>query len=146
MIWSLQNGWYFIIWSWDFLALWGMLDAWHIVLEASQSMTYLQLDWLICILNELLSYLEIIRKVCWMCYKSVGKFVTMYFIVYLKTRLLNYFKFLIMSFYYYMKGKWCIFILKFISYFKNSMKTFYQSRHIHKIFDLHAFLLNAHRA
>ena len=87
-----------------------------------------------------------IRKVCWMCYKSVGKFVTMYFIVYLKTRLLNYFKFLIMSFYYYMKGKWCIFILKFISYFKNSMKTFYQSRHIHKIFDLHAFLLNAHRA
>ena len=40
-----------------------------------------------------------------MCYKSNGKFVTKYFIVYLKIRLLNYFKFLIMSFYYYMKGK-----------------------------------------
>ena len=29
--------WYSLIWSWDFLALWGMLDAWHNVLEASQS-------------------------------------------------------------------------------------------------------------
>ena len=32
----------------------------------------------------------------------------------------------------------------FISYFKNSMKTIYQSWHIHKTFDSHAFLLNAH--
>ena len=56
-----------------------------------------------------------IRKVCWMSYKSDGKFMIKYFIVYLKIRLLNYFKFLIMSFYYYMKGKWNIFIRKFIS-------------------------------
>ena len=52
-----------------------------------------------------------------------------------------------MSFYYYMKGKWYIFIWKFVSYFKNrmnSMKIIYQSWHIRKIFDLHAFLLNAH--
>ena len=45
-----------------------------------------------------------------MCYKSDEKFMIKYFIVYLKIRLLNYFKFLIMSFYYYMKGKLCIFI------------------------------------
>ena len=81
-----------------------------------------------------------------MCYKSGGKFMIKYFIVYLKIRLLNYFKFLIMSFYYYMKGKWSISIWKFISYFKNNMKIVYQNWHIHKIFDLHAFLLNAHEA
>ena len=40
-----------------------------------------------------------------MCYKSGEKFMIKYFIVYLKIRLLNYFKFLIMSFYYYTKGK-----------------------------------------
>ena len=56
-----------------------------------------------------------IRKVCWMYYMSDGKFMIKYFIIYLKIRLLNYFKFLIMSFYYYMKGKWNIFIRKFIS-------------------------------
>ena len=37
MIWSHRKGWYFLIWSWDFLALWGMLDAWHYVLKAFQS-------------------------------------------------------------------------------------------------------------
>ena len=37
MIWSHQNEWYFLIWSWDYLALWRMLDAWHYVLEAFQN-------------------------------------------------------------------------------------------------------------
>ena len=37
MIWSHWKGWYFLIWSWDFLALWGMLSAWNFVLEAYQS-------------------------------------------------------------------------------------------------------------
>ena len=31
-----------------------------------------------------------IRNVCWMCYKSDGKFMTKHFIVYLKIRLLKY--------------------------------------------------------
>ena len=33
-----------------------------------------------------------IRKVCWMDYKSNGKFMIKYLIVYLKIRLLNYVK------------------------------------------------------
>ena len=40
-----------------------------------------------------------------MCYKFDEKFKIKYFMVYLKIGLLNYFKFLSMSFYYYMKGK-----------------------------------------
>ena len=142
--------WYFLIWSWNFLALWGMLDTWHYVLEASQScdrltigLTNMYHEWAIKLLG-IYKKSMMIRKVCWMCYKSDEKFMIKYFIVYLKIRLLNYFKFLIMSFYYYMKGKLCIFIWKFISYFKNNMKTIYQKGCIHKIFDLHAFLLNTH--
>ena len=64
-----------------------------------------------------------IRKVCWMCYKVDGKFMIKYFIVYLKIRLLNYVKVPYYVLLLYMKGKWCIFIWKFISYFKNSMNT-----------------------
>ena len=129
-----------------------MLDAWHYVLEASQScdrltigLTNMYHEWAIKLFG-IYKKIMMIRKVCWMCYKSDEKFMIKYFIVYLKIWLLNYFKFLIMLFSYYMKGKWCIFIWKFISYFKNNMKTIYQSECMHKIFDLHAFLLNAQGA
>ena len=121
MIWSHRKGWYFLIWSWDFLALWGMLNAWHYVLEASQNcdrltigLTNMYYKWAIKLFGNYKKSV-MIRKVCWMYYKSNGKFMINYFIVYLKIRLLNYFKFFIMSFYYYMKGKWSIFIRKFIS-------------------------------
>ena len=88
--------WHFLIWSWDSLALWGMLDTWHNVLEASQScdrftigLTNMYLEWAIKLFGIYKKSMMMI-KVCWMCYKSDGKFIIEYFIVYLKIRLLNY--------------------------------------------------------
>ena len=58
-----------------------MLDAWHFVLEVSQScdkltigLTNMYYKWAI---KQFGSYKKsmIIRKVCWMCYKSNGKFM-----------------------------------------------------------------------
>ena len=88
--------WHFLIWSWNFLALWGMLDTWHIVLEASQScdrltigLTNMYHEWAIKLFG-IYKKSMMIRKVGWMCYKFDGKFMIKYFIVYLKIRLLNY--------------------------------------------------------
>ena len=73
-----------------------MLDAWHYVLEASQScdrltigLTNMYYEWAIKLLG-IYKKSMMIRKVCWMCYKSDGKFMIKYFIVYLNIRLLNY--------------------------------------------------------
>ena len=81
MIWSHQNGWYFLIWSWDFLALWGMMDTWHFVLEASQScdkitigLTNMYHKWAIKLFENYKKGM-MIRKVCWMCYKFDGRFM-----------------------------------------------------------------------
>ena len=73
-----------------------MLDAWHNVLKASQScdrliigLTNMYYEWPIKLLG-IYKKSMMIRKVCWMCYKSDGKFMIKYFIVYLNIRLLNY--------------------------------------------------------
>ena len=93
MIWSHWNGWCFLIWSWNFLVLWEMLDAWYYVLEAFQScdrltigLTNMYYKWAIKLFGNYKKNI-MIRKVCWMCYKSNGKFMIKYFIIYLKTRL-----------------------------------------------------------
>ena len=60
-----------------------------------------------------------------------------------------YLSFLLCPSIYYMKRRWSIFIWKFISYVRTIWivwRLFYQIWHIHKIFDLHAFLLKAHGA
>ena len=56
------------------------------------------------------------------------------------------FKFLIMSFYYYMKGKCSIFIREFISILRIVWIVWRLFIKANMIFDLHAFLLNAHGA
>ena len=66
------------------------------MLEASQScdrlsigLTNMYYEWAI---KQLGIYKKsmMIRKVSWMCYKSDGKFMIKYLIVYLNIRLLNY--------------------------------------------------------
>ena len=66
------------------------------------------------------------------------------FIVYLKIRLLNYVKvpYYVLLLLYERKNDVSSYEISLVI-IKNSMKT-YQSWHIHRIFDLHAFLLNAH--
>ena len=62
--------------SWDFLAF----TIW---------LTNMYLEWAIK-LFEIYKKSMMMIKVCWMCYKSDGKFIIEYFIVYLKIKLLNY--------------------------------------------------------
>ena len=73
-----------------------MLDAYHSVLEASQScdrliigLTNMYYEWAIKLFGNYKKSM-MIRKVCWMCYKSNEKFMIKYFIVFLKIKLLNY--------------------------------------------------------
>ena len=74
----------------------GMLDAWHSVLEASQScdrftigLTNICYKWAIKLFGNYKKSM-MIRKVCWMCYMFDEKFMIKYYIVYSKIRLLNY--------------------------------------------------------
>ena len=69
-----------MIWFRNYLALWGMLDAWHSVLEASQScdrltigLTNMYHKWAIELLFENYKKSMMIRKVYWMYYKSDEK-------------------------------------------------------------------------
>ena len=87
---------FIMIWFWNYLVLWGMLDAWYSVLEASQScdrliigLTNMYYKWAIKLFRNYKKNM-MIRKVCWMCYKSDEKFMIKYFIVYSNIRLLNY--------------------------------------------------------
>ena len=64
-----------MIWFQNYLALWGMLDAWHSVLEASQScdrltigLTNMYYKWTIKLFGNCKKNM-MIRKVYWRCYK-----------------------------------------------------------------------------
>ena len=68
-----------MIWFRNYLALLGMLDAWHSVLEASQSCDILTIGltnkyykWAIKLFGNYKKSM-MIRKVYWMCYKSDEK-------------------------------------------------------------------------
>ena len=91
-----------------------------------------------------------IRKVYWRCYKLMRSYDKECYSLF-KVKITElYLSSLLCPFIYYMKGRWSIFfylkVHKLCKNNTNSMKLFYQIWHIHKIFNLHAFLLKAHGA
>ena len=67
-----------MIWSWDYLALWGILDAWHSVLEASQScdkltfgLTNMYYKWAIKLFGNYKKSMLNVLEVWWKVYDKV---------------------------------------------------------------------------
>ena len=139
----------------NYLALGGMLNARHSVLEASQScdrltigLTNMYYKWAIKLFGNYKESMMIRRYI--ECVISLLRSYDKVFYSLFKVKIIElYLSFLLCPFIYYMKGRWSIFIWKFISYVRiiwTVWRLFYQIWHIHKIFVLHAFLLKAHGA